>query len=199
MKFGTKLTPRVPPMTPGTKMGICIGFVGIGEQPCTFSGKTSYKEQVLIVIEFPAEKIEVDGEMKPRQLSKAMSRTTDKKGSFYKTVSAWFAKNFTEEELMEIDEKKLLGKACMVTVKLSEDEQYANIDTIVQYPEGIPAPQTDSDTYTFDVNEWNDAEYKKLPEWIQEKIKKSTQYQKEHAPETEIKIETPAAEGVCPI
>lgn len=200
MKFGARLTPSVPPMTPGTKMGICIGVVDIGEQPCTFKGKTNYKEQILIVIEFPGEKIEIDGEMKPRQLSRAFTRTTSDRGAFKQILSAWFAKNFTEDELIEFDMDSLLLKPCMVTVKLSEDGQYANIDNIVQYPDGIPAPTTTTAPYTFDMECWDEKAFKTLPEWIQEKIKKSTQYATLHAPETvvEVKAEVSGAE-VCPI
>lgn len=200
MKFGTKLTRRVPPMTPGTKMGICVGFVGIGEQMTTYKGSSTRKDQVLVTIEFPSEKVEIDGEMKPRQLSKSMTRTTDKKGTFSKTVSSWFAKNFTEEELEAIGEDDLLMRPCMVTVSLSDDEQYANIDNIVQYPEGLPIPTTTTVPFSFDVEEWDDEVFKTLPEWIQDKIKKSTQYAMMHAPETVIEVkEEVAKEDVCPI
>lgn len=199
MKFGARVTPSIPPMTPGTKMGICVGVVDIGEQPITFNGKTNYKEQLLVVVEFPSEKIEIDGEMKPRQLSRAMSRTTSDRGTFKQMISAWFAKNFTEDELIEFDTDEMLGRPCMVTVKLSENGQYANIDNIVQYPDGIPVPTTTTVPYTFDMDKWSDEAFAKLPEWIQEKIKKSTQYQKNHAPETEIKVNTATGEVGCPI
>lgn len=200
MKFGARLTPSVPPMSPGTKMGICIGVVDIGEQPCTFKGKVNYREQILIVIEFPSEKIEIDGESKPRQLSRAYTRTTSDKGAIKKTISAWFAKNFTEDELINFNMNELLLQPCMVTVKLSEDGQYANIDNIVQYPDGIPAPTTETIPYTFDMDNWNDETFGKLPEWIQEKIKKSTQYQKDHAPNTTVEVKAPpTTTGECPI
>ena len=202
MKFGKRLTPSIPPMTPGTKMGICIGIVDIGTQPVTFKGKTNYKEQLLIVIEFPSEKIEIDGEMKPRQLSRTMSRTTSDRGFFKQTVEAWFARTFTEDELIEFETDVMLLRPCMVTVKLSEDGKYANIDNIVQYPDGIPVPTTTTVPYTFDMDAWDDEAFKKLPEWIQEKIKKSTQYQKQHAPTTAIEVnpmESTSAEGECPI
>ena len=199
MKFGARLTPSVPPMTPGTKMGICIGVVDIGTQPITFNGKTNYKDQLLIVIEFPSEKIEIDGEMKPRQLSRAMSRTTSDRGTFKQMISAWFAKNFTEDDLLEFDTDEMLLRPCMVTVKLSENGQYANIDNIVQYPDGLPAPTTTTVPYTFDMDNWSDETFAKLPEWIQDKIKKSTQYQKDHAPDTTIEVNKSTGEVSCPI
>ena len=199
MKFGARLTPSVPPMSPGTKMGICIGVVDIGEQVCNFGGKGYAKEQILIVIEFPNDKIEIDGAMKPRQLSRALTRTTSDRGTFKQMVSAWLARNFTEDELLEFDTDELLLRPCMVTVKLSENGQYANIDNIVQYPEGLPVPTTSTVPYTFDMNNWDDAVFAELPEWIQDKIKKSTQYQKQHAPETSIEVKDIPKEASCPI
>lgn len=198
MRFGTKLTPIIPPMTPGTKMGICIGFLGIGEQLRTYKGKSGYIDQVMLVIEFPSEKIEIDGELKPRELSKIMTRTDGDNGCFNKTMSSWFAAKLTKEELLNIDDNKLLGRPCMVTVSLSEDGKYANIDNISQFPDGFPIPTTDTIPYSFDVYEWDDKVFEALPERIQNRIKKSLQYQKDHAPTDEIKVNTSTGE-VCPI
>jgi hypothetical protein len=47
------------------------------------------------------------------------------------------------------------------------------------------------------MDAWDDAVFQALPEWVQEKIKKSTQYQKEHAPDTAIEVKAPETE--CPI
>ena len=49
------------------------------------------------------------------------------------------------------------------------------------------------------MEKWDDDVFGKLPEWGQEKIKKSTQYQKNHAPETSVEVKPPAAESECPI
>ena len=48
------------------------------------------------------------------------------------------------------------------------------------------------------MEQWNDEVFKELPEWIQDKIKKSTQYQTLHAPNTTIEVKA-ASEEVCPI
>jgi hypothetical protein len=49
------------------------------------------------------------------------------------------------------------------------------------------------------MEHWDDTVFQALPEWVQEKIKKSTQYQKEHAPDTTVEVKPPAAESECPI
>ena len=72
------------------------------------------------------------------------------------------------------------------------------MDNLMPIPKGFPTPTTTTEFIRWDMDAWDDATFAKLPEWIQEKIKKSTQYQKEHAPETEIKVDTGTGE-VCPI
>ena len=87
-------------------------------------------------------------------------------------------------------------------------------------PNGIPAPTTKTAFFTWDMDHWDDGAFEKLPAWTQEQIKKSTQYQKTHAPVTTVAVTAPqatpeqtaqvapvqqvvqtstAAEGVCPI
>ena len=64
-------------------------------------------------------------------------------------------------------------------------------------PKGFPAPTTDTKHIRWDMEQWNDEIFKELPEWIQEKIKKSSQYQKDHAPNTTVEVKSP--QEVCPI
>ena len=198
MKIGDRRKPIIPPMEPGTYMGVCIGVVDIGEQTSTFGTKTDTKDRILFVIEFPSETIEIDGERKPRQLSKEVTKTNSEKGTLKALISAWTGKTYTEEELIEFELFDLLGQPCMVTVSLSANGNYSNISNIVQFPKGFPAPKTETQPYTFDMDDWNDEQFGALPEWIQNKIKKSTQYQKEHAPDTTIEVK-PVEEVSCPI
>ena len=197
MKIGDRMKPVIPPMEPGTYMGICVGVVDIGEQTSTFGNTSKTSERIMFVIEFPSEKIEVDGEQKPRQLSKDYTRTSDDRGALKALITGWTGKTFTQSELEEFDVFELLLQPCMVTVTLSANGNYANISSIVQFPKGFPAPQTETQPYTYDLDKWNDEQFAALPEWIQNKIKKSTQYQKFHAPETVIEVK-PQGEGAPP-
>lgn len=200
MKIGDRIKPVIPPMEPGTYMGICIGVVDIGEQNSTFNNTSKYSDKILFVFEFPSEMIEVEGEMKPRQLSKEYTRSVDDRSSLKALISAWTGKSYTKEELLEFDVFDCIGQACMVTVGLSSNGLYANISNVVQFPKGFPAPSTETQYYKFDMDDWKDEVFAELPEWIQNKIKKSTQYQKLHAPTDSIEVKTePLTAGECPI
>lgn len=198
MKIGDRMKPVIPPMEPGTYMGICVGVVDIGEQTSTFNNTTKTNEKIMFVIEFPSEMITVDGEQKPRQLSKDYTRTSDDRGALKALVTGWTGKTFTQGELEGFDVFDFLMQPCMVTVTLSANGNYANISNIVQFPKGFPAPKTETRPYKYDLDKWDDEQFAALPEWVQNKIKKSTQYQKEHAPDTVIEVKS-APEEVCPI
>ena len=137
--------------------------------------------------------IEVDGERKPRQLSRRFAVSTSKKSNLRKFLTSWRGKAFSDEELKSFDTDTLLGQTAMLQIVHDESGEYANIDGVMQIPRGMPAPSTTSELYKFNLDAWDDQEFAALPEWVQETIKKSTQYQQMHAPETA--VDFPAAEA----
>ena len=63
----------------------------------------------------------------------------------------------------------------------------------------MDVPQPLSKLIRFDTDDWNQAAFDALPEWAQERIKKSTQYQKEHVPQTDVTVQPQkAATGGAP-
>lgn len=198
MKIKDRAKPKVPPVEAGVYMAVCIGFVDLGEQ---YSEKfKSYSYKGMYIWELPGETIEIDGEQKPRQLSKEFTISASNKSNLRKFIETWNSKSYSDEEFMEFDVFEQVGKPCQLNVVLNETKEYANVDNLMPIPKGFPAPTTATEHIKWDMDAWNDAVFEKLPEWIQEKIKKSTQYQKDHAPETPVEVKAPtAAGGECPI
>ena len=56
-----------------------------------------------------------------------------------------------------------------------------------------PSPQ--SPLLSFDIDIWDAETFQALPEWIQNRIKKSTQYQKLHVPEDPLEIQPAQQQG----
>lgn len=200
MKIKDKAKPAIPPVEPGVYMGVCVGVIDLGEQYSDIFKK--YSSDVQIVWELVGETVEVDGEQKPRQLSRTFSASASKKSNLRKFLGSWNSKQYADEEFGELELFDQLGKACQLQVVLSEDGQYSNIDNVMALPKGMPAPTTGTALVRWDMDAWDDEAFKTLPEWVQEKIKKSTQYQKLHTPQDKVGFEdekeTPAAGG-CPI
>ena len=199
MRIKDKAKPKLPAMEPGVYMGICMGVIDLGEQYSELFKK--YSNKIQFVFEFPTETVEVDGKQEPRQLSKEFTISASKKASLRSFLSAWNGKNYSDEEFAEVELFDQLGKACMVNVVLSENGEYSNIESVMPLIKGMPVPESHTEHIRWDMDAWDDEVFGKLPEWVQEKIKKSTQYQKLHAPATTVEVKAPdaPAEGACPI
>lgn len=208
MKVKDKAKPSIPPVAPGVYIGICVGVIDLGDQ---YSEKfKKYSNDVQFVWELVGETVEIDGEVKPRQLSRTFSVATSSRSNLRKFLSSWNGTQYSDSEFGDLDLFGQLGKACQLQVVLSEDGQYANIDNIMAIPKGMPVPTTESAFVRWDMDAWDDGVFDALPEWVQEKIKKSTQYQKLHTPREKVEFEeTPPevaaavaelqAEEECPI
>ena len=197
MKIKDRAKPKVPPVEAGVYMAVCIGFVDLGEQYSEMF--KTHANKGMYIWELPGETIEIDGEQKPRQLSKEFTISASNKSNLRKFIETWNSKSYSDEDFMEFDVFEQVGKPCQLNVVLNETKEYANVDNLMPIPKGFPAPTTTTEHIKWDMDAWNDDVFAKLPEWIQEKIKKSTQYQKDHAPETEIKVDAATGEVSCPI
>ena len=196
MKIRERAKPKVPPVDEGVYMGICVGIIDLGEQYSEVF--KSYSNKVKIVWELIGETVEIDGEQKPRQLSKDFAFSTSNKSKLRSFIQSWRTKTYSDDEFADIDLFDLLGEACQLSVVHNESHEYANVDSVMAIPKGFPVPTTDTELIKWDMQAWDDELFEKLPDWYKEQIKKSTEYQKIHAPTEEIKVEPPSEEA-CPI
>ena len=197
MKIKVRAKPKAPPVEPGVYMAVCVGVVDLGEQYSEVY--KSYSNKVKFVWALPSELMEVEGKMEERQLSREFSVATKKTSKLRTFLGSWNSKNYTDEEYMELDLFDQIGKACQLNVVLNDTGEYANVDSIMPIPKGLPAPVSKTAFFTWDMDAWDDAAFEKLPQWTQEQIKKSTQYQKEHVPQTDVAVQSTAQpKGVVP-
>lgn len=196
MKIKDRAKPKAPPVEPGVYMAVCIGFIDLGKQYSEMF--KSHSNKGMYVWELPGETIEIDGEQKPRQLSKEFTISSSSKSNLRKFIESWNSKSYSDDEFLDFDLFDQIGKPCQINVVLNESKEYSNVDNIMPIPRGFPAPTTDTKQIRWDMEQWDDAVFAELPEWIQDKIKKSTQYQKDHAPNTVVEVKS-TNEGACPI
>ncbi len=201
MKIKNGVKPSLPPIPGGTYLAICVYSIAIGEQLCDFKDKgKDYYNQVMLGFELQGVTVEIDGKEEPRTLGRTFNVKKGKNSALRKFVGAWEAKEYTDDEFLELDTNDLVGKPAMLNVVLNESGEYSNIESIMQIPSGFPIPKPTMPLIRFDIEPWNQVAFDELPSWAQEKIKKSTQYQKLHAPETTVEVKTEtAAGGECPI
>lgn len=180
LKIKDRAKPKLPPVAPGVYLGICIGVIDLGKQ---YSEKfKNYRNEAQIIWELVGETVEVDGEQKPRQLSRTFSMATSKKSNLRCFISSWNGIQYSDEQFQEFDLFDQVGKACQLNVVLNDTGEYANVDSVIPLAKGMPAPTTQTPPIYWTMDQWTDDGFAALPEWVQEKIKKSTQYQQMHAP-----------------
>ena len=77
-----------------------------------------------------------------------------------------------------------------VIVEEKDSGSYNRITSVIALPAGMDAPKTETPLIAFDIDAWDDEVFTALPGWIQERIKKSTQYQKLHVPTDPVDVDT---------
>lgn len=176
----------IPPIDAGTYPAACIGVVDLGQQ---HSEKfNNYTEKVLFIWEIPSRTVEVDGETKPRWLSQEFSATLNEKGNLAKMLVSWRGKTFTDQELDDsgagFNLAQMLGAGCLLQVIVEEKDSgtYNKITSVIGLPVGMPPVAPVSELMAFDIEAWDETVLEKLPEWVQDRIKRSMQYQKQHVP-----------------
>lgn len=203
LKLKRKKRIAVPPLDGGTYMGICIGTIDIGEQYNQHYKK--YEDKVILLFEIVGETVDVDGETKPRWLSNEYTASLGGKAKLYQHLVSWRSRDFTDEELDDFDIDSMLGLPCMLTIiaKETDNGTYNNITNITAMPKGVPVPTTEQELLAYDIDNRDETVFEKLPEWIRNKIKKSTQFA-ENPPEDNLDKHVteeaePAEDEECPI
>lgn len=194
MKIKDRAKAALPPIPAGQYLAVCVGVFDLGEQ---YSEKfKNYFPKLMITFDIPAVTIEVEGKQEPRQLSREFTISGKNNSKLRAFISSWNGTQYSDEAFGEFDPLTQIGKPAMINVLLNETGEYANIDTIMPLFPGLPTPTTTTQLKVWDMDAWDDKAFEELPGWVQEKIKKSSQYQKEHAPATTVAITPPAAQNV---
>lgn len=193
MKIRDNVKPTIPPLPGGSYLGICVYSIGIGEQLCEYEGKSkSYNNQVLLGFEICGQTIEIDGKQEPRILGKTFNIAKSKRSALRGFINSWEARELSDDEFLDVDTNEYVGRPAMLTVVLNDTGEYSNIANIAPLPQGLPVtiPDPVSTLIRFDMEPWNQAAYDALPEWAQDRIQKSTEWQKNHAPQTDVAVQT---------
>lgn len=176
---------HIDPIDPGVYVGICYGVIDLGTHENKVFGGESHK--VLISWELPDcrgqfEKDGVEQDL-PRVISNRYTLSLNEKANLRKALESWRGRKFTSEELQGFDLRAVLGAACQIQVvhKQSKDGQrtFANVAAIMALPKGTVKPgETENDLLFFSFDDAGDPpEIPDLPEWIQDIIVDSKEWQ----------------------
>lgn len=172
-------TKKYEPVSAGTHTAVCYSVIGIGTQ--MNERYNSAHKQLVIMWEICDETIQIDGEDKPKVLSKTYTASLNEKSNLRKDLEGWRGKAFSPEELRGFDMQNILGKACLISVITEEKNgrQFAKISSISSLPKGMGKDITAvNDLRMFDIcdNPTVSQEFAELPEWIQKMCQESMEW-----------------------
>ncbi len=162
----------------GTYVARCISVIDLGTQHGQFNNKPQVRKQVWILWEIPSEKMK-DG--RPFAVSSFYTSSLNEKANLRRDLEAWRGRAFTKEELSSFDLKNILDKPCLISVIHNEKDR-VEISGVMALPKGTPVPTRINELLHFDVDEWDQSVFEKIPDGIQEIIKKSEEYAIMHTP-----------------
>lgn len=180
---------KMIPVIPGdTYMGICYSIIHIGTVKDTYMGEEKLVNKVRLAWEIPGETYVFDEQKgpEPRVLGKDYTLSLGDRSNLRKDLSAWRGRDFTADELKGFDLFNVIGHSCFlsVSVKTSKTSQreYNQIASISKLPKAMSGnvPELhaemlksnyDSKSEDFFAKVWD-----KIPNWIQDEIKGSEEY-----------------------
>jgi len=168
-----------PPLEAGSYPARCVQVIDIGDQMNDLSGKL--QREVMILFEIPSERINVNGEDKPRIMKEIYTLSLTDKANLRKALESWRGKQFTDEELDAFDIRKILNTTCILSVvektSKTSGNKYSKIGSISRCMKGIVVPPAESPVFAFDLDE-PDAlgTLETLPEWVQKYVKQGQTY-----------------------
>jgi hypothetical protein len=138
------------------------------------------KRKVQLLFELPTETAvfsEDKGEQ-PFYVKGVFNLTMGEKASLRKFIESWIGKKLTDAQAADFDITKLLGHPGMINIAHNgkEDRVYANIMGISPLPKGLTCPPAINELLTYDTTEHNAEVFAKLPEFLQEDIRKSDEW-----------------------
>jgi hypothetical protein len=123
----------------------------------------------------------------PLVISKEYTLSMNEKANLRKDLKSWRGKDFTDEEAKKFDITNLLGVSCMLNVihVTSKDgsKQYASISGITPLPKGIDCPPQVNKSICLSFDNFDNALFNSMPDFIKEKIVSSVEYKAMQRPQ----------------
>ena len=113
-------------------------------------------------------------------ISKKYRLSFNKKAALRLDMEAWYGKTFSDKDIENsggFDPAKILGRPGLMTIKYSEDGQYANIASMMNIPEGTVVPEQINKSLIFDLDEFDRTIWDELSQKMQTWISQSPEAQ----------------------
>ena len=160
---------------------ICVGIYDMGTQtPTNTAFKASRK--VRIAFEIPEIQIKTEDGMINAVVGNEFTNSLAEKALLRQFLQSWRGQPFTPEELKGFNLAKLIGQKCLLqivhnTSKADASKVYVNIGTCLKLPKQMQCGLSKEPQIIFDLDEYDEKKFLSLPKFVQDRIKKSPEYQ----------------------
>lgn len=174
----------------GTFVARCYKMIHIGTIQDEYNGESRWVNKVLIEWELPTE-MKVFSQEKgeqPISVSKEFALSMHAKSTLRAFLTSWRGKGFTEEEAIGFDVSRLVGVPCQLSIiheprKNNPGEFFAKISSVSALMKGFQAPAQVNPSFVFELDDFDQAKFDSLPDWIKAKIMTSKEYQALKSPQ----------------
>lgn len=175
-------TPREP-IPAGAYAARCYSIVDLGTREEIIQGNAKVLRKVRVTFELPTERRvfnEEKGEQ-PCVISKEFNLVLSEKSTLRAFLRSWRGKDFTEEEAKAFDVAKLIGAACLLNIihvkgKANPSKTYDEIGSVSPLPKGMACPPQENPSFEFSLDEYDQAAYDALPNFLKEKVSGSFEF-----------------------
>lgn len=179
-----------------TYIATCVLLADLGTQPNTHpQGNGGDLEKLYVGFELNS----CDSKGVPFTIGDSYTAAFSQKANLRKILEAWRGRVFTEDELRAFDIRNVLGKSCSIGILHKPGKEagkkFPRIGSVQALPGGVPAYVPSVTPWTFSVNDFNQADYDRLPAFAKRVLKDSYEYKKLLA-EGHVKEEQTASDAV---
>ena len=167
------------PMPAGVFHGICYAVIDLGTQQPLPNSKFNKgpERKVMLMYEFPDERIDVERDgvtvNLPRACSRDFTLSLHEKAALRKFLVAWRGVQFTPEQLKGFDLSAVLGANAMVTI-VHNERGYEDIVACAPLMKGMAKRKSENATMLYDI-ETREVP-RSIPEWVRKKIAFSVEH-----------------------
>lgn len=166
---------KYAPMDTGTFAARIVQIIDFGIQEVEWQGEIKNSPRVYITFEFPTETINVNGEEKPRWLSKEYLVSMAEKSALLKLVNSVDPEGKITKNGTNV--KALLGQPLSIIVGRTSSGN-AKVTDVGPLMKGMQVKELQNPSVFFDLESEDVATFNNLPHWIKEKITSGPEFNK---------------------
>lgn len=155
----------------GSHNAVCVGFIDLGTQE---SKNEKFPARPRALLQF--ELVDLSTKERPVIMSREVTFSGHKKSKLAEILKGWLG----VKDATEYDMEGVLNKPALLTVVHAETDagEFANIENVSGLPKGTKIKKPTATVQSLFLDDTYDAEvFEGLPEWIQNKIIDSPEFQ----------------------